>query len=116
MSKLKLYAVVSGKQVTVRCEGQTYHVVLDEEKEADALYLKAVEAKESDDDQTIRDFVNTMKPDYKEVIMGGEVRRSRSGKFYLADYNIPIPTDIVEKMKEFHKKKFPLTPLIAFTK
>lgn len=113
MSKTTFYALVSGKQVTIHYNGVVHQIVCGDAKEADILYGEAVQAKAAGGEKLDK-FGQTLSPDYRIEVFG-DISKSRSGVYYLKDSKIPIPNDIVKKLLDFHKKGFPIEPIMNFT-
>jgi len=111
----RVFALRSGKSVTLNVNGAYNQMVLDTEEEAIEMFKRALEVKNDPTDEKVAEFLNYTNPSFR-VMESGILEKDRIGNFFLKGYNIPMPVSLVQRIREYAKEGYPLTALENFWK
>lgn len=115
MSKNQIFAIRSDKDVTALVNGISYYKSEADKTKAQSLYerIKTVALNPTNllVDELIQEFDPTSKIYGQESLV-----RDSMGNWFLKGYSEPLPSKLLNKMREFIEKDIPLTPLVNFWK
>lgn len=115
----RINAIKIGKTVSISMDGKLYKKVCSTDAEANDVFRKVLEAKENPTDEAIKAVRIFMNEKTRIIVMAGlkELEADiENGEVYLAGFNTPIPSALVEIIKEYHENGFPLQPILNFWK
>jgi hypothetical protein len=84
--------------------------------EANGLFRLTLKAKENPTDENIKKVRSCLNEKTRVAILAGLEHDPETGDVFLAGFNTPIPTPLVEIIKEYHENEYPLHPIMNFWK
>jgi hypothetical protein len=85
-------------------------------KEADGLFKLVLKAKEDPTDENIKAIKCYLNEKLRVAFLVGLESDVDSGEVYLSGFNTPIPTTLVQVIKDYYENEYPLEAIINFWK
>lgn len=115
----KINVIKVGKTVSISIDGKLYKKVCSTETEACDVFKQVLTAKEKPTDDAIKQLRILLNEKTRILYLVGlkDLEADiENGEVYLAGFNTPIPSALVEIIKEYHENGFPLQPILNFWK
>lgn len=109
MNKLRWHR--NGLNFNIILESKHYPVVAKDEDSAEEIEEMIKQAKETGDYEELKDYLSPGKKMEADGLL-----REHKGRYYLADYNIPIDDKLASHILDFYNKGFEVSGLINFAK
>lgn len=111
----RVFALRSGLNITLNINGAISMLSFPTEEEAIALFAEVNRVKLYPTEDNISKLLEFVDPSFKSL-ESGILERDRVGNYFLKGYNVPMPFELVQKVKQYHKEGLPLTALENFWK
>ncbi len=108
--------IKTGTVVNLSINGKLHKKVCSSHEEAEQLYKVAQKAKENPTDDNIKAIQMLINDRTRVAYLCGLETDLESGEVFLAGFNTPIPNTLLEVIKEYHEKNYPLDAIINFWK
>lgn len=112
----KIQGVKIGNMVNLSIDGKLHKKNCGSLKEADELFKAVLKAKDNPSDDNIKALRCLLNEKLRVALMAGLETDPETNEVYLAGFNTPIPTKLVEVAKEYHDNGYPLDAIINFWK
>jgi len=111
-----IQGVKIGNMVNISIDGKLHKKNCGSPNEADVLFKAVLNAKENPNDGNIKALRSLLNEKLRIAIMAGLETDPETNEVYLAGFNTPVPTTLVEVAKEYHDNGYPLDAIINFWK
>jgi len=111
-----IQGVKIGNMVNISIDGKLHKKNCGSPNEADVLFKAVLNAKENPNDENIKALRSLLNEKLRIAIMAGLETDPETNEVYLAGFNTPVPTTLVEVAKEYHDNGYPLDAIINFWK
>ena len=108
--------IKTGTVVNLSINGKLHKKVCGTNEEAEQLYRIAQTAKQNPSDENIKALRMFLNEKTRTAFICGLETDLETGEAYLAGFNTPIPTTLLDVIKEYHDNGYPLDPIINFLK
>ncbi len=108
--------IKTGTVVNLSINGSLHKKVCSTNEEAEQLYKIAQTAKQNPTDENIKALRMFLNEKTRIAYLCGLETDTETGEAYLAGFNTPIPATLLEVIKEYHEKGYPLDAIINFWK
>ena len=108
--------IKTGTVVNLSLNGKLHKKVCASHEEAEQLYKVAQKAKENPTDENIKAIQMLINDRTRVAYLCGLETDLETGEVFLAGFNTPIPNTLLEVIKEYHEKGYPLDAIINFWK
>jgi hypothetical protein len=108
--------IKTGKVVNLSINGKLNKKVCGSDEEAEQLYKLATTAKENPSDENIKALRMFLNEKTRVAYLCGLETDLETGEAFLAGFNTPIPMTLLEVIKEYHEKGYPLDAILNFWK
>ncbi|MFA5366664.1 MAG: hypothetical protein WC333_02170 [Dehalococcoidia bacterium] len=108
-----------GNSISISINGNLLKKDFPDAKQADDYFRLALKAKDNPTEENINSLKSYLNEKLRIALMVGLdsfVADPDSGEVFLAGFNTPVPDTLVEVIKEYHEKGFPLKPIVNFWK
>lgn len=115
----KINVIKVGTVVNISIDGKLYKKVCSTDTEANAVFKQVLAVKENPTDEAMKQMRILLNEKTRTLYLIGlkELEADiENGEVYLAGFNTPIPSALVEIIKEYHENGFPLQPILNFWK
>jgi hypothetical protein len=102
--------------VNISIDGKLHKKNCGSPNEADVLFKAVLNAKGNPNDENIKALRSLLNEKLRIAIMAGLETDPETNEVYLAGFNTPVPTTLVEVAKEYHDNGYPLDAIINFWK
>lgn len=109
-------AVKIGNVVNLSINGKLHKKSCGSAQEANELYRLVLTAREDPSDENLKAVRCYLNEKIRIAMMAGLEVDSETGEVYLAGFNTPIPSTLVEVIKEYHENNYPLDAIMNFWK
>lgn len=109
-------AVKIGNVVNLSINGKLHKKSCGSAQEANELYRLVLTAREDPSDENLKAVRCYLNEKIRIAMMAGLEADSETGEVYLAGFNTPIPSTLVEVIKEYHENNYPLDAIMNFWK
>jgi hypothetical protein len=116
MKKVNIQAVKIGNIINVSIDGKLNKKNCKSADEANTLFKAILKAKENPNEANIKAFKILLSEKLRIATIAGLESDPQSGEIFLAGFNTPIPSTLVDVIKEYHENKYPLDAIINFWK
>lgn len=116
MKNKNINAIKTGNVVNVSIEGKLHKKNCGSPKEADELFRVILNAKENPTDENITAIRLLLNERTRIAMEAGLEADPDTGLVFLAGFNTPVPSTLVEVVKEYHENGYPLEAIINFWK
>lgn len=116
MKNKNINAIKTGNVVNVSIEGKLHKKNCGSPKEADELFRVILNAKENPTDENITAIRLLLNERTRIAMEAGLEADPDTGQVFLAGFNTPVPSTLVEVVKEYHENGYPLEAIINFWK
>ena len=113
---MNIQAIKVGNVVNVSLNGKLHKKNCGSPKEADELFKLTLKAKADPTDENIKAIRAYFNEKLRVAMMAGLEHDVETKEVFLAGFNTPIPMTLVEVIKEYHEKGYPIDPIINFWK
>lgn len=107
-------AIKNGNSVNVSLNGQNRVFSFDTEEELTDFITLCGNVKRGHS-EALKQMQNWFDPTYRQPALS-HLERDQAGRYYLKGYNMEMPQDLVEKIKEYIQLNFPVEALLEFWK
>jgi len=111
-----IQVITRGNVVNVSINGKLHSKNCGTSKEADELFKLVLKAKEDPTDANVNNIRAYLNEKTRVAILAGLENDPETGQVFLAGFNTPIPDTLVEVIKEYHEKGYPMEAVINFWK
>jgi len=111
-----IQAVKIGNVVNLSINGKLHKKNCGNTEEADQLYKLVLIARENPTDANLRAVRAFLNEKTRVALLAGLETDLETGDAFLAGFNTPIPLTLLEVIKEYHEKNYPLDAIINFWK
>lgn len=111
-----IQGVKIGTMVNISIDGKLHKKNCGSPKEADELFKAVLKAKEDSTDENIKAIRLLLNEKTRTAMMAGLEADPETGDVFLAGFNTPLPTTLVEVIREYHENSYPLDAVINFWK
>jgi len=108
--------IKSGNVVNISIDGKLHKKNCGNPKEADELFKLVLKAKADPSDENVKAIRLYLNERTRIALVAGLEADVDSGLVFLAGFNTPVPTTLVEVVKEYHENNYPLEAIINFWK
>lgn len=108
--------IKTGNVVNLSINGKLHKKVCGTSEEAEQLYKIAQTAKQNPSDENIKALRMFINEKTRTAFICGLETDLETGEAYLAGFNTPIPTTLLDVIKEYHENGYSLDPIINFWK
>lgn len=115
----KINVIKVGKTVSISIDGKLYKKVCSTDTEANEIFKQVLATKENPTDDAMKQLRILLNEKTRILYLVGlkELEADiENGEVYLAGFNTPIPSALVDIIKEYHDNGFPLQPILNFWK
>lgn len=105
-----------GKTVNVFINGKLRKKVCDTLETATDFFALIMDAKGNPTDEQIRNVFAYLNEKTRTALMCGLETDPDTGEVYLAGFNTPVPMTLVEVIKDYHEKSYPMEAILNFWK
>ena len=105
-----------GKTVNVFINGKLRKKVCDTLETAEEFFRLILSAKDDPTDEDIRMLFAFLNEKTRTAMMCGLETDPDTGEVYLAGFNTPVPMTLVEVIKDYHEKGYPMEAILNFWK
>ena len=116
MKNVQIQGIRIGNTVHVSLAGKLHVKNCGNSKEADGLFKLVLKAKEDPTDENIKAIKCYLNEKLRVAFLAGLESDVDSGEVYLSGFNTPIPTTLVEVIKDYYENGYPLEAIINFWK
>ena len=116
MKNVQIQGIRIGNTVHVSLAGKLHVKNCGNSKEADGLFKLVLKAKEDPTDENIKAIKCYLNEKLRVAFLVGLESDVDSGEVYLSGFNTPIPTTLVEVIKDYYENGYPLEAIINFWK
>jgi len=117
MEKRKEIQVITrGNVVNVSINGKLHTKNCGNEQMADEFFNLALKAKHDPTDENILKVKTYLNEKLRVAMMAGLETDTDTQTVYMAGFNTPVPDTLVEIIKEYHEKNYPMEAIINFWK
>ncbi len=116
MKKINIQAVKIGNIINVSIDGKLNKKNCKSADEANTLFKAILKAKEKPTEENIKAFKILLSERLRIATIAGLESDPQTGEIFLAGFNTPIPSTLVDVIKEYHENKYPLDAIINFWK
>ena len=109
-----IQAVKIGNTVNVSISGKLHKKNCGTVSEADELFRLVLKAKDDPTDENIKAFRAFLNEKTRVAMLAGLEHDPDTGEVYLAGFNTPIPTTLVDVIKEYHENDYPMEAIVNF--
>jgi hypothetical protein len=109
-------AIKIGNVVNIFIDGKLHKKNCGSPREADELYSLVLKAKNNPSDENLNAIKCYLNEKLRIALFAGLEINPDIGEVYLAGFNTPLPNKLVEIIKEYHEKNYPLDAIINFWK
>ena len=113
---MNIQGIKVGNVVNVSLNGKLHKKNCGSPKEADELFGLVLKAKSDPTDENIKAIRAYFSEKLRIAFLAGLEHDVETKEVFLAGFNTPIPETLVEVIKEYHEKGFPIDPIINFWK
>jgi|LSQX01.1.fsa_nt_gb hypothetical protein len=111
-----IQAIKVGNVVNVSLNGKLHKKNCGSSEEANELFKLVLNAKANPTEDNIKSIRAYLNEKLRVAFLTGLEHDIDSGEVFLAGFNTPIPTTLVEVIKEYHENGYPIDPIINFWK
>lgn len=111
-----IQAVKVGNVVNVSINGKLHKKNCGNNEEAQELYRLVLIAREDPSDENIKAIRMYLNEKTRVAYLCGLETDLETGEAFLAGFNTPIPSTLLEVIKEYHENQYPLDAIINFWK
>lgn len=111
-----IQAIKVGNVVNISLNGKLHKKNCGSPEEADGLFKLVLKAKEDPSDENIKAIRCYLNEATRIALLAGLENDPETGEVFLAGFNTPIPSTLVEVIKEYHENGYPLEAIINFWK
>lgn len=114
----RIFALRSGNSVTLNVDGATKQFVCASEEETKDLFARVATLRAeamAGNDSSYEELTAMTDPNYRMKDIAG-LTRDNDGNFYLGNYSEPLPSGLVNKIKEYVDMGLSTEPLMNFWK
>ena len=105
-----------GKTVNVFINGKLRKKICDTIETATDFFTLILEAGADPSDEAIRNIFAYLNEKTRTAMMCGLETDPDTGEVYLAGFNTPVPMALVEVIKDYHEKNYPMEAILNFWK
>jgi hypothetical protein len=105
-----------GNVVNISLNGKLHKKNCGSPQEADELFKLVLKAKDDPSDENIKAIRSYLNDNVRVAMLAGLENDPDTGEVFLAGFNTPIPTTLVEVIKEYWENSYPLEAIINFWK
>lgn len=113
---MNVQAVKIGTTVNVSINGKLHKKNCGSPELANQLFALVLKAKENPTQDSINAIKSFMNENIRIAFLAGLETNIDTGEVFLGGFNTPIPTTLLEVIKEYHENNYPLEPIINFWK
>lgn len=113
---MNIHAIKVGNVVNVSLNGKLHKKNCGSPKEADELFGLVLKAKDNPTMENIKAVRTYFSEKLRVAFLTGLEHDVKTKEVFLAGFNTPIPMTLVEVIKEYHEKGYPIDPIINFWK
>lgn len=111
-----IQAVKVGNVVNISLNGKLHKKNCGSNEEAQELYRLVLIAREDPSDENIKKIRMYLNEKTRVAYLCGLETDLETGEAFLAGFNTPIPSTLLEVIKEYHENQYPLDAIINFWK
>ena len=111
-----IQAIKVGNVVNVSIDGKLHKKNCGTAEEANELFRLVLKAKTDPSDENIKAIRAYLNEKTRVAILAGLENDPETGEIFLAGFNTPIPSTLVEVIKEYHENDYPMDAIINFWK
>jgi hypothetical protein len=112
----KVEGIKMGNVVNVSLNGKLHKKNCGSPLEADELFRLVLKAKDDPSDENIKAIKSYLNENVRVAMLAGLENDPDTGEVFLAGFNTPIPTKLVEIIREYHENGYPMAAIINFWK
>ena len=112
----KVEGIKMGNVVNVSLNGKLHKKNCGSPQEADELFRLVLKAKEDPSDENIKAIKSYLNENVRVAMLAGLENDPETGEVFLAGFNTPIPSKLVEVIKEYFDNSYPMEAIINFWK
>ena len=116
MKNVKVEGVKIGNVVNLSINGKLHKKNCGSAQEADELFKLVIKAKENPTDENVKAIRLYLNEATRIALLAGLESDIETGEIFLAGFNTPVPTVLVDVIKEYHENGYPLDAIINFWK
>jgi hypothetical protein len=111
-----IQAIKIGNMVNLSIDGKLHKKNCGSPEEANELYRLVLVAREKPTDDNIKAVRMYLNDKVRVAFLTGLETDLETGEVFLAGFNTPIPNTLLEVIKEYHEKQYPLDAILNFWK
>ena len=104
----KVEGIKMGNVVNVSLNGKLHKKNCGSPLEADELFRLVLKAKDNPSNENIKAIKSYLNENVRVAMLAGLENDPDTGEVFLAGFNTPIPTKLVEIIREYHENGTPL--------
>jgi len=112
----KVEGIKVGNVVNVSLNGKLHKKNCGSPVEADELFRLVLKAKDDPSDENIKAIKSYLNENVRVAMLAGLENDPETGEVFLAGFNTPIPSKLVEVIKEYFDNSYPMEAIINFWK
>ena len=113
---MNIQAIKVGNVVNVSLNGKLHKKNCGSPQEADEMFKLVLDAKADPTEANIKAVRAYFSEKLRVALLAGLEHDVETKEVFLAGFNTPIPMTLVEVIKEYHEKGYPIEPIINFWK
>ena len=114
--KININVVKMGSMINLSINGQLQKKNCKTPDEANTLFKAILKAKENPTDENMKAFRCLLSDKVRIAMLAGLENDPLTGEVFLCGFNTPIPSTLVDVIKEYYESKYPMDAIINFWK
>lgn len=113
---MNVHAIKIGNIINLSINGKLQKKICKDTKEADELFGRILKVQKDPSKENIAAIWEILNDRVRTALLAGLETDIETGNVYLEGFNTPVPNDLVDIIKEYHEKGYPLEPIFNFWK
>lgn len=109
-----IHAVKIGKTINIWLNGQLKKKICDTNEKADKLFKLLLDEKSNPTKDSVNKILSFLNEKTRIAMECGLENDPQTGEVYMAGFSTPVPETLIDVIKEYHEKGFPLKAVVNF--